>query len=189
VNLTFKAGEYTLFCNPLNAATNKYSALFASAPNSTRIFKWSASTTPQAFKISTKVGPVWSGDGDLELKPGEGAFIQVPGTTDLTVTFVGEVMQGDTLTVPLYPGFNLVASMVPIEGKVATDLKFPIKGNDKIYKFSGANGGTYDIKTYLAIGAGTWSPGGVEPVMKVGEGFFASVAAAANWTRSFSVNQ
>jgi len=110
-------------------------------------------------------------------------FFKNPTVTAITNTFVGNVKQG-TLTTPLSAGFTLVGSQVPQSGLVSTDLGVPIGNAESVFKFDTTTqaytGGTFFF--------GSWGGAG-EPVIGVGEGFFVKKVAAANWTRSFSVNQ
>jgi hypothetical protein len=114
----------------------------------------------------------------MPLEPGEAAFINNVGDA-MTVTFVGEVRQGD-LSTSLPAGFALASSQVPQEGMLATDLEFPAGDGDTIYLF---RNGTYEIYNFFF---GAWSPS--DPTINVAEGFFVNKAAAADWTRTFSVN-
>jgi hypothetical protein len=115
--------------------------------------------------------------------PGEGVFVQLPtGTPDTTVTFVGEVPQGQ-LNNPLPQGLSIRSSMVPQAGN-ANELLFPKEVGDQIFKF---NETTQQYTTFTVDEfSGDWSPS--VPVLDVGEAVFVSKLAAGSWNRNFSVN-
>jgi hypothetical protein len=169
--------NYSMIANPLNAATNTIPALFAGVPEGTTIYKFDGTS----YSVNTLDIGEW-GNPAQTLVPGEGAFIRNPGTAPFTVTFVGEVMQG-SLSNPIPAGFSIKSSQVPQSAAIDTVLGFPAAEGDTIYQFINAQN-TYAIH---ALDLGEWS-GGV-PTPAVGESFFVKKAAAANWTRTFSVNQ
>jgi len=121
----------------------------------------------------------------LTVAPGEGVFVQNPGTTDLTITFVGEVPQGTDSNTTIPAGFSIRASAVPQTGLASTDLKFPAANNDRIYKWSNA-AATYAPFTYSTL-LNAWNPS--EPTINVGEAVFVRMGASTPWNRNFSVNQ
>jgi hypothetical protein len=111
-------------------------------------------------------------------------FVRNPGTTDLTVTFVGEVPQG-SLSNPLPAGFSIKASQVPQAGTVGA-LGYPVaqsSNGDKIFKWNGSSfvGAQYDDFALDFLPA--------QPTLEVGEAAFVFRKAAGTWTRTFSVNQ
>jgi hypothetical protein len=176
VNVPVPPG-FSMIANPLNAPTNTIPALFAGVPDGTIIYKFDGTS----FSVNALDLGEWSAPTQ-ELKPGEGAFIRNPGTAPFTVTFVGEVVQGNQSN-PIPAGFSIVSSAWPSSGKLDTDLKFPAVDGDIVYQFSNAQN-TYVIH---ALDLGEWSAG--VPTPAVGESFFVKKVAAAAWTRNFSVNQ
>jgi hypothetical protein len=176
VNVTVPRG-FSMIANPLNASTNTIPALFASAPDGTIIYKFNSATG--TYTSNLKDFGEWSIPND-SLLPGDGAFILNSGTQPFTVTFVGEVMQGN-LTNAIPNGFSIKSSMVPQSGQLDTVLGFPAVDGDTIYRFNNSTG-TY---TSSLLDFGEWS---TPPVPAVGESFFVFKNGAANWTRQFSVN-
>jgi hypothetical protein len=179
VNSTFPVG-FSMIANPLDAGTgnNTVSALLDPAlfAEGTTIYKFNPSTSNYTLNV-VDFG-AWTLP-DMTLNPGEGVFINVL-SSPVTVTFVGEVPQGD-LTQALPAGFSIQASQVPQEGQLDTVLGFPATDGDVVYLFdNGANG-----YTIHAFDFGDWS---TPPVPSVGESFFVNKIAATDWTRSFSVN-
>jgi len=179
VNVTVPTG-FSLIANPLNAPVNTLGGVLGSVPNGTLFYKF----VDGAYQIFSKNFGSWD-NPDVTLAPGEGGFIRNTGQP-YTVTFVGEVMQGDetVLTVALPQGFSIKSSMVPQELPLSTSdespsLKFPAANGDRIYFF---RSGAYEIYSYSF---GQWD---APPIPKVGESFFVRKSAATTWTRSFSVN-
>jgi len=182
VNKTLAPG-FTLLANPLNATSNNLATLFPSVPLGTRIFKYAGGT----FAISTFAeddngNSVW--EPDRVLNPGEGVFFQNNRSTNITVTFVGEVPQG-TLANPIPAGFSLKSSIVPQAGQLDTTLGFTnVALGDRVFKYR--NGG-YVIATYEEDDNGI--PGWSNPAnatVDVAEGFWFFSGAAKSWTRNFS---
>jgi hypothetical protein len=175
VNRTLAPG-FNLISNPLNAPTNTLTALFPSGavPNGTSVFQFDGAN----FVGSTHFFGVWS--VNLTNVPGGGFFMRNPATTNITVTFVGNVQQG-TLTTPLPAGFWITSSQVPQKGLVTTDLGMPAANGDSVFRFTN---NAYVGNTFFF---GSWSGG--EPELDVGEAFFVKKSAPVNWVRTFSVSQ
>jgi hypothetical protein len=177
VKLTLQPG-FSLIANPLDAGANNTAAgIFADAlPEGTQLYKWNGT----GYDINT-YDPLFGGWTAMDLPPGQGFWVSLPGTAAAEVTFVGEVMQG-SLQNPLPQGFSIKASQVPQAGLISTDLGFPGADGDQLYFWNGTG---YDIATYDSLFGG-WSP---EPTVTVGQAFWVSTPAAKSWDRSFSVNQ
>jgi hypothetical protein len=173
VNLSLPVG-YTMIANPLNTTNNTIGSLITDMPNFSNLLKWTGS----GFNIATFAFGAWD-QPNITLNPGEGAFVNI--STPFTLTFVGEVMQGNlTNTIPV--GYSIQASKVPQSGGVSTTLGLTQLGTfDNLLKWNGTG---YDV--YTVLPGGTWDPS--EPTMTVGQSFFLNVSTAANWTRTFSVN-
>jgi len=186
VNVTVPAGKFALLNNPLNQPTNSLAAVLPSVPNNTVVYVFDPTTG--TFTQTTLRAGTWTGAGaSATLNPGQGFFIKNAGTSDMTVTFVGEVPQGTNLTIN-FPkaGFYLVGSIVPQAGAVQTVLGLPAVNGDKLYQFNPA---TQLYTTYTKRTGTTWTGGTGEPNIGVAEAFFYQASAAGTWTRSFSVNQ
>lgn len=179
INLTAKPG-FNLLANQLIQQDNTVAALLTGVPGGTTVYKYDPAT---GYDINSYDADFeeWE-KPDMTLSPGEGFWLWNPSDQDVVITLVGEVPQGE-LTVELAEGFNLVSSPVPQAGKVGTDLGMPVGGGDVVYLFSPDSG--YFISTYDADFE-EWDNG--EPEVQVGDGFWVHKAAAATWTRNFSVN-
>jgi hypothetical protein len=97
---------------------------------------------------------------------------------------VGEVVQGQNLTVPIAVGFNLISSIVPQAG-TATALGYTPRANDQLF-FWNEGAQNYTVRTY---DADFQEFDGPLPEMPVGDAFFLRAQTAGSWTRNFSVNQ
>jgi hypothetical protein len=184
VNTTLRPG-FNLISNPLKSTEangNQVKNLFASLPNNTTVFLWNGA----GFDVVNK-DPDFGWDepgGSKTITPGQGAFVRIPAAAgNQTVTFVGEVDQGQNLTVDVKVGFNLVSSRVPQEG-TATALGYVPKANDVLFFWDEANQ-RYDQRVFDP----DFGFDGALPVMPVGDAFFINAKTANTWTRSFSVNQ
>jgi len=184
VNTTIPASGFALISNPLKAATNTISALFAGVPDGTKVFKYIPGTG-YAIAAYDELGGSFLPDSvaSLNVMPGEGVFVQNPTKTPLTITFVGEVPQG-VLSTALVAGLQIVSSQVPQAGIITTDLGYTPADGDKVYQFTPAQ--AYYISAYDA-GFGEWAPA-LKP-LAVGEAVFLQKVAAGTWTRTFNVNQ
>jgi len=184
INVTVPAKKFAMIANQLNAGTdkaNKITDVIPTAKDGTIVYKYvrNADGTGGYASAGFEFGE-WS-DKTLTLPPGAGFFLYNGDAAAQTLTFVGEVPQG-TLTTSLGAGLNQVASQVPQAGLLETVLGYPKADGDIVYKFDTAT------QNYIpnSVEFGSWSP--AEPVVAVAEGLFVNKAAAASWTRTFSVN-
>src|SRR6266480_2545573 len=93
VNLTIPTG-FSMIANPLNntaANGNTVSNLFPSVPIGTTIYKFD--NVAGTYSINQFSFAGWGSPNDTML-PGDGAFIRNPTASPISVTLVGEVMQG-----------------------------------------------------------------------------------------------
>jgi hypothetical protein len=116
----------------------------------------------------------------MPLEPGEGIFVRNPGTTAFTITFVGEVKQGD-LSTSVAKGFQFISSQVPQAGLLSTDLGYPAKPGDQVFQFNKTTQAYVQSNFF-----GVWAP--AEPTVAVGEAVFLNAANDGSWDRTFSVN-
>jgi hypothetical protein len=184
VNVDVPASQFAIVANPLNQPTNTLTAVLPDIPAGTQIYLWTGTGFGSAIR-KTATGWLPPTAGTNIINPGQGFFVQNVATTNITITFVGEVPQGD-LSTAFPAGFSLLGSQVPQAGKVETDLKLPAKSGDLVYVYT--NGAYLPVARRTAtawIGGVAGSP---EPVVGVGQGFWLQAAAAGNWTRNFSVN-
>jgi len=190
VNKVIPKNGFALIANPLNAATNTIAALFAGVPDGTKVYKYIPGSGYKIAQYDDLSGEFSPPDvAALTVNPGEGVFVQNPLSTDLTITFVGEVKQGQ-LDTPLVAGLQIVSSQVPQSGDLTTLGYTPADG-DKVFQFITndpvpANNQKYYISQYDDLSA-SWSP--ALKSLDVGEAVFLQKLAAGKWSRSFQVNQ
>jgi len=195
VNTTLKKG-FNLIANPLNAgADNTINTLFKSLPIGTQVYRFNGAGFDIATYDDLEVPPRYTSTTPAlltaQILPGEGLFVKNNTQTDQTVTFVGEVPQGN-LSNPIPKGLSIRSSQVPQDGKITTDLGYPAKPGDQVSKFDGATGkfvGPYSFDDLVGPN-GSWTLGGVanEPSVGVGESVFVRSVNANTWTRTFNVN-
>jgi hypothetical protein len=147
----------------------------------------------------------YSDDGNSDpnwyvINPGEGFFIRPSGPTPLTVTFVGEVPQGN-LSKPVVGNnnYSILSSQVPqalpigATGQAGT-LMFPAVPDDTIYIFNAVTQ-TYK-NSYTYFDQFGWfsnnpdDPGPLGPTIPVGTSFFVLKKGplSQTWNRVFTVN-
>ncbi len=177
VNLDLPAG-FSMIANPLNGTNNNLSTILPDVPDGSSLLKWNA--TSQSFEdANVFIGGVgWVPDATLN--PGEGAFINLPAAA--TLTFVGEVPQGD-LSVSIPQNFSIVSQLVPQTNGLST-VDFPAADGDSVLFWDRAGQVYKDAIVY--IGGVGWVP--EDPSPAVGESFFVNKVAPATWTRTFTVN-
>jgi len=196
VNKTIPKGGMAMVANPLKAATNTVNALFQPVPVGFQVFVYKPGAGFDVGTFDDLEGAFLPASvGNFVLNPGAGVFVKNPSTSDVTITFVGEVMQG-TLTTPLVKGLQIVASQVPQAGTLK-ELGFPTttaqgsSPGDQIYQFIindpvAANNQKYYVSTFDDL------EDGYLPALKsvdVGEAVFVNQLKAGSWTRTFNVNQ
>jgi len=179
--------KFSLIANPLTASDNTINTLFKTGiqgtiPAGFQVFRFAGTGfTASAYDdIDGNFLPA-SAAGQAIL-PGEGVFVRNPGTTPVTITFVGEVSQG-TLANAYPKGFSIRASQVPQAG-TAQALGFNGNDGDQIFQFDNTKQ-AYTSSTFDGLG-GAWAP--ALGNLQVGEAFFLKAVAAGSWNRTFSVN-
>lgn len=204
VNLTLQAG-FNLAANPLNGTNNNLNTILPlpDSADGTVIFRYNAASQSYNNSITWFTGFGWftsdPNPNALVVNPGEGFFIKPSGPTPLTVTFVGEVPQGN-LSNPLLGNnyFAIVSSQVPQALPLgstgeANTLNFPAFEGDVVFLFNAVTQAYKNSYTYFG-GFGWFSnnpddPGPVGPTIPVATSFFLQKKGAdVNWTRNFSVN-
>jgi len=177
VNKSIPKG-FSIVANPLNNGGNKVADVFGANPGSLTVYTFSDA----GFAINSYDTDFeeW-GNGDAVVAPGEGFFVLNSGDDAVTITFVGEVPQGD-LSNALPKGFSIRSSQVPQEGKLDSDLGFPTDEAVTVYQFVN---GAYKISSYDA----DFEEWDSVPSVGVAEGFWVLRESGTNWTRSFSTSE
>lgn len=176
-NVTVPANSFALIANQLNTTNNTLASLLPAPPDGTQFYKFTGSGW-NAYVFDALEG-AWQPDGNVTLNPGEGGFIKNNTSAPMTITFVGEVLQG-SLTNPIPAGYAVRSSMVPQAGALP-DLAFPAQDGDQVFLFTGSG---YSSFVYDGL-ENAWTPS--NPTVSVGQAFFSRKAAAVDWVRNFTV--
>jgi hypothetical protein len=132
----------------------------------------------------------------VKINPGQAVFFYNPTASAMTATFVGTVPTG-SLTNALAPGFNLVGSIVPASGDLATNSIMSLTNytkHDYVYTYDPVAGYSGQ-DSVVASGNGTgynnqWTAG--DPIVSnVYDGFwyFNNAATTNYWIENYSVSQ
>ncbi|MFO1499109.1 MAG: hypothetical protein U1G07_12065 [Verrucomicrobiota bacterium] len=162
--------------------------MFAVVPNGTQIFVYTPGKGYDVGTYDDLENSFGAPVGAMTLVPGQGVFIKNNAAAAFTVTFVGEVPQGNLKT-DLVAGLQIVSSQVPQAG-TTDQLNFPDKlaegltGGDQVYKFN-TTSQKYDVFTFDDL-EDKWDNA---LSLDVGEAVFVRVAKALSWSRTFNVNQ
>ena len=170
------APGFNLISNPLSNGNNALAEVIPSPPDGSQVFlfqngQWTSST------FSSLLGG-WT--GTLNLPVGVGFFFNHVGSEAVTVTFVGEVLQGDDTNKTVPEGLSIQGSLVPQAGALTTDLQFPGADGDVVYSWNGA-WATASFSDLL----GGWTE---EPSLTVGGSVFVDKSAESQWDRNFTIN-
>jgi hypothetical protein len=189
---------YNLIANPLNSSNNAVGAVIPTALDQTTIYTWNknAQSFNQADTYQNFAPPDngwYDGDGNPSvtvIPPGAAFYLVSPAAT--TVTFVGEVPQGN-LTNQVVANFGFYSSIVPQAGTLPA-LQFPAVDNLSVYFFNSGSQSYGQAFTYydFAPPDNGWYDGDgnpANPSLTVGQGcLVANPGGSVNWVRNFSVN-
>jgi hypothetical protein len=186
VNTKFVTG-FNLVANPLSAPTNTLGNIMVGAhvPDNTQVLMWDTATQDFVADSPTYVAATGKWVPDATLAPGQACFVLA--FTPFTNTFVGEVLQG-SITNKIKPGFNTIASPVPIAGTTGVVLtNLPATDNDLAMKYDAVTQDFFaDVPTYVQA-TGQWIP---STSWAVGEGMFYlsfQTEPSKDWVRTFTV--
>ena len=162
---------YSLISNPLRGPSNEIGQLFSTVPEGCTINKYSLITFT-LNKISFARGK-WSSPLET-LAPGEGALFFNASDGATAVHFVGEVPR-DMQSVPVQTGTSMRGSLLPLAGRLDSELGFPVAAGDVISIYSNHNEKYAELK-YTHEG---WER--EAPILRLGEGFWVAKSTAAVW--------
>jgi hypothetical protein len=214
VNVTVARNSWNLLANPLKNGNNTLNEILPAGAGDAALVATLDPTIGAIGAIAPDTdnfieGAGWfnSGTGALSTKqypPGTGFLLLVDSAAanaSYTLTFVGEVSQGNNLSHPVATGgrYSFQASEVPQAGPITTVLRLTPADGDIVAKFDssvptpGASTlGAYNPNTFTYIDPAGWfdSVGPAEPSLGVAEAvlFNRSAAAPTAWTRCFNVN-
>lgn len=155
------------------------------APTGTQISKYDPGL--KAYLTATRTAARWLGPGaSMTIAPGEGFFcIKPPASNSITLTFVGEVMQG-ALTNPVPPGYDIYSPMVPQQGGLSSVHGYKQAVGDQAFIWLPASK-AYQTKTVNSLT--NWIGG--EPVINVNQAIWIknnSTTVTNYMGRVFTVN-
>jgi hypothetical protein len=188
INVTCPPGFSIVACPLIASPNNTISNLLNNSSGTYARVKVYSFSTSSGYAIDTGTASGWLAGGTNTLNPGQAVFISNPGTSNLTITFVGTVPSGPMTNV-LSPGFNLVSSIVPSSGDLVTNSLTGFTNanpRDKLFVFTPGTG----YSTYTATSKTNWL-GGDPTLANVGEGFFYenNTANPLDWVENYSVGQ
>jgi len=129
------------------------------------------------------IDPVTKWEADAPLQYGGGLFLKNPTASPMTVTVVGEVLQG-ALVNTWTTLYNPRGSQVPQAGKITTDLGFNTVGA-QIYSWNNPAPSCNGPNELLGNPPADWELG--ERTLAVGEAVMIKSAGAKQWNRNFTV--
>ena len=186
INASIPAGGYGLIQNPLdtgnNVLTNIIPAGNPSLPLNIKVYPFAGGTYPGYTLHASS----WSsGASGLLLNPGTGFFLFNPASTNITITFVGNVLTGTNL-VPFVTGYNIVGCPTPLSGAVQTSLGLPAVLNDKVYQFNPVTSGYPGYTRHASSWGGGEPQIGTNTLYGVAESFFYDATYTGTWTNVFN---
>lgn len=136
---------------------------------------------------------VWSSDGsnvrtNAYLTPGRSAWFYNPASTNVVVTFMGDVPQGN-LANPLPPQFTLASGPLPLPGTLVTNFGLVAGNGDTVYVWKPGVG----YNTYAFYAGFGWTQDGlsvVDPPVDAGQGFWYyrnPANGTLNWTLTYRI--
>jgi hypothetical protein len=183
-NVTIPAGGFAMVANQLDTTNNTLAALIPTAPDGSAFIKWNGTSYQTALYDELEPGWLPAERQNDTLNPGEGAFFKNSSAQPLTLTFVGEVVQGNT-TNTLPAGFAIRSLVTPQAGSLAGDFGLPSNEDGAaIIKWDTAQQ-KYSTFLYDELEPG-WLPA-PGPAVGVGESFWSQRQADGSWVRDFTV--
>jgi hypothetical protein len=208
VNVTIAPGFNIISCPLIATPDNTVGTVLNNASGAltgSAVYFWNPATgysediakTVGTARGDTTNADGWSFAGTNVLSPGVGAWFQSIYSTNITVTFVGQVPTG-SITNTLVPGFNLVGSAVPMSGDLASNTLSTLTNyniGDTVYVYTPGSGYVeYSTASGRPAGHGyngNWTSAGDPIIPNVGEGFwyFGGTSATVKWVENYSVSQ
>jgi len=177
-NVVCPANQYMLLGNPLHTTNDVLGNVIPNPIPNSIVQNYLGGYTGYSFD---DVDLVWVPNGNLPLPPGQGFFFKSPTAT--TLTFVGEVLQGQFTNTFPKGQYTIRASIVPQLGRLTTDLGLPGEPNDILQTFN------YNWTAYSFDDIDlAWVPS--EPTNTIGRGFFykkATTGTRTSWIQNFTV--
>jgi hypothetical protein len=192
VNVTLTNG-FNCFSNPLDfdgtGTNNTIQGVFGTnLPGNSSVYVWSGGGFNTSYAWGGRTPP-YSWSGNAPLNPGEGVFVQ--SSAPVTLTIVGNVLQGTITNQSVTTGFSLLGSVIPVQNGIDSTgnggLQYVPTYGDVVYFWDTVGQGWNSSDAY---GGRTppysWSGG--SPVFVPGTGYFLSTAnPTPSWVTTFTV--
>jgi hypothetical protein len=187
---------YSCFANPLDNSAlqtggNNLTNAFTTVPIGSGIFSYLSSSGQ--FGNAAQFNSVKGGGGawntNYDLPPGSGYMFHNAATTNVVVTFVGQVQQGTSFPVKTLGAnqYTMIGSPVPIGGDLTNSLKglAPTIGDGILtYVASSSQWGPSSQFNSVKGGGGAWNN---NLQIGIGQGMLYHAVAANTWTCNFTV--
>ena len=171
VTIDFPVG-YSLQSMPVQPKDTRVVTMFDEPPNGTEIVIHDGDGwVTNRFEILAWTFP------DMRLQMGRGMIVNSPAAW--RHTWVGDVWAGD-LGNMIPAGESLVSALIPQEGKLGVQQKFPSIEGVEILAVNPESG---SFETVAQIENGRWVP--ADPIIKVGEAFLLRSTETIVWRRGF----
>jgi len=164
---------HAMIANPLTGTSNTLRTLLPQMPDGTQISRFD----PLHYQLTDN--KVTSGRWlrpEERLEPGDGAIFFNPTSESMTRCFTGTVIH-EPRFVSIAGGFSIRSSILPLSGRLDTDLRFPMAPGDVIHVFDRAIQ-DYSIHEYGPRG---WQS--APPILDAGQSFWVAKQQAAIWTQ------
>lgn len=168
---------FSLIANPFQCTTEFIGMLWPSMPENTALHKYSS--TQHKIQETKFTNGKWTNPME-KFVVGEGGLFFNPTRDTFSLQFCGEVPQGNLMN-PIPAGFSIRSSLVPIVGRINTDLQFPLNDGDSIQLFDRDK---QEYATY-EYPSKKWETD--PPIVTVGEAFWVQKSSPANWKFDFRV--
>jgi hypothetical protein len=167
----------SMIANPFDAQSNEVAYLLKGMPEGTRLNKFDA----QLYQLRENYfrNGKWTNPHE-RLVPGEGALVYNPTLDYRPLNFVGRIVPG-SLTLPIPQGFSVRSSLVPLPGRLDTDLGFPMAVGDSLHLFD------RDKQDYVIYEYDPEKWEANPPMISVGESFWIAKSAPGNWSQTASL--
>lgn len=188
ININVPKG-FSFLADQLKSSDDTVKSVLSAPPVGTVIYGWNGGFSANGYgtffpDTGDPADLVWD-NPDQHLALGSGVLVFAPSA--FTVTFVGEVAQGN-LSTTLSKGFNFASSQVPQAGGMQSVLGYAPHVGDVVYTWSAgfsANGfGTFFPDTNDPADL-VWDSG--EPVLAVGDAVLLFSKDGQSWDRNFVV--
>jgi hypothetical protein len=222
INVTVAPGFNIISCpligalDPISGLTNTIGTLLNNGSgqyNNATVWSFNTATGMYTNDTAKTKGNAntngWVNDGQITMLPGQAVWFQNPYTTNLTLTFVGQVTTGQDMANPISIGFNLISSILPMSGDLVTNSLSDLtptpsmesyngttytnptntpSASDSIWVYSPAIT-NYITYSYTLKGGASWKLSGVatDPVLPyVGAGFWYDTAVTNVWLETYN---